>query len=726
MQKLNLLLFVLVLSIFAFISSFQNIAYAEFSTSRISQTIASESNVFVTWDKVSNSSTSIMFTKSSDNGNSFGKTIEIANDFGISTERKMAVSGNNVYIAWGSYSGTQNGIFLRKSSDYGNTFAPVLILSAPNKMCPSVTGLVATGPYVYIFFNCYNPASSEGSIMFMVSHDYANTFGEEMTLFQGRSIYTNLLLSTAAEGENVYIIAEKNYDISNPDNVFFRKSTDGGITFGDTVDLSDNRNSHVFPQVVSNGNHVYVIWRDYYDNYFRDLIFRKSDDYGNTFGEAIKLNIDKQDTEMYNQPFLSFLDDGKIYVSWEEIHQSPIQTQYQLLRISEDGGNNFGPEKKITDTLSMRYDLSRGGIALGSGQNIFYLWSGPADPTFDINGIFFKKSQDGGKTFGKERDLNKLNSNPRDMSNPQITVSGNDVYITGDTQDRGQEIFFVASHDNGKSFGKIININDQILAEQVTQTRTVEPPLKQLKAGIQVQNIKCREGLELIIRLHDNSPACVRHVNLPRLLTNGWIYAIDTNAELASKRTKQVLSIGDKINNSHGLVPITTTEITNNSDLLDTITVWAFQPIGYNGDNIRITWDILPNSYSKFYEVVDETNNSVIDNLRMPEPFAVPLDLHVYPAICDSNEKVEGESGHPMNIPIKKGNAIVFAKNANHGLLPDSDGKYTMKFVSLFETKVEFPKDAQIILNETKSCFLEHKLDNFTKAFYTKVIFRLD
>src|SRR5574338_113685 len=599
MQKLNLLLFVLVLSIFAFISSFQNIAYAEFSTSRISQTIASESNVFVTWDKVSNSSTSIMFTKSSDNGNSFGKTIEIANDFGISTERKMAVSGNNVYIAWGSYSGNQNGIFLRKSSDYGNTFAPVLILSAPNKMCPSVTGLVATGPYVYIFFNCYNPASSEGSIMFRASHDYASTFGEEMTLFQGRSIYTNLLLSTAAEGENVYIIAEKNYDISNPDNVFFRKSTDGGITFGDTVDLSDNRNSHVFPQVVSNGNHVCVIWRDYYDNYFRDLIFRKSDDYGNTFGEAIKLNIDKQDTEMYNQPFLSFLDDGKIYVSWEEVHQSPTQTQYQLLRISEDGGNNFGPEKKITDTLSMRYDLSRGGIALGSGQNIYYIWSGPSDPTFDINGIFFKMSQDGGKTFGKERDLNKLNSNPRDMSNPQITVYGNYVYITRDKQDRGQEIFFVASHDNGKSFSKIININDHSLAEQIAQTRTVTSPLKQLKAGIQVQNIKCREGLELIIRLHDNSPACVRHVNLPRLLINGWIYAIDTNAELASKRTKQVLSIGDKINNSHGLVPITTTEITNNSDLLDTITVWAFQPIGYNGDNIRITWDILPNSYSK-------------------------------------------------------------------------------------------------------------------------------
>ena len=714
------------MSIFAFFSSFQNLAYADFSTSRISQTIASESNVFVTWDRVSNSSTSIMFTKSSDNGNSFGKTVEIANDLGISSERKMAVSGNNVYIVWGSYSGNQNGIFLRKSSDYGNTFAPVSILSAPNKICPSVTGLVATGPYVYVFFNCYNPTSSEGSIMFRASHDYANTFGEEMTLFQGRSIYTNLFLSTAAEGENVYIIAEKDYDISNPDNVLFRKSTDGGITFGAAVDLSDNRNSHVFPQVISNGNHVYVIWRDYYDNNFKDLIFRKSDDYGNTFGNATKLNKDKQDTEMYNQPFLSFKDDGKVYVSWEEIHQSQVQTQYQLLRISEDGGNNFGPEKKITDTLSMRYDLSKGGIALGSGQNIYYLWSGPSDPTFDINGIFFKMSQDGGITFAKERDLNKLNSNPRDMSNPQITVSGNDVYITGDTQDRGQEIFFVASHDNGTSFSKIININDHNLAGQVVKTRTVESPLKQLKAGIRVQDIKCREGLELIIRLHDNSPACVRHVNLPRLLTNGWIYAIDTNAELASKTTQQVVTIGDKINDSNGLVPITTTEITNNAELLDTITVWGFQPIGYNGDNIRTTWDFLPNSYSKFFEVVDEHDNSVIDTLRMPEPFGVPADLHLYPAICDSIEKVEGESGHPMSIPIKKGIPQVFAKNANRGILPDSDGKYTMKFVSLFETKVEFPKNAKIIFNETKSCFLEHKLDNFTKAFYTKVIFKLD
>lgn len=47
-------------------------------------------------------------------------------------------------------------------------------------------------------------------------------------------------------------------------------------------------------------------------------------------------------------------------------------------------------------------------------------------------------------------------------------------------------------------------------------------PLQQFKSGIEAKNVKCNEGLELIIKTKDNSPACVRHDTANILIERGW------------------------------------------------------------------------------------------------------------------------------------------------------------------------------------------------------------
>ena len=691
-----------------------------YTTTRFSQTIASGNHVYVIWDDVSNGKSSVMFTQSNDSGISFGKTIKLADDAGIANQRKIVSSENNVYVAWDADIGNNHGIFLKKSTDYGNTFEPTIMLSDKNMLCNSVTGLQATGPYVYVFFNCYSSLFQEGSIVFRASHDNATSFGKPIVISQGKGIYSNIFLSTAAMGKNIYVVSEADYNISNSDDLLYRKSTDAGDTFSQAVILSNNKNSHVTPQVVLNKNYVYVIWRDYYDNSFKDLEFVKSNDYGKTFGNMIKLNINKPDTEMYYVPFLETNGDT-VYVSWEEIHQGPVQTQYQLLRTSTDGGNTFGPEQKLTDVVPMYYHLEQDEIVLGSGQNVYFLYPGMANPTFDISGVFFKKSSDGAKTFGTTIDLNKLNSSPHDMYDPQVTVSGNNVYVTADTRDNGNDIFFVSSHDNGTTFGKVTNINNYDLVDVITKPS----PLKQLYNGVASQNVKCQDGLELVIN-SQKSPACVRHVHLPRLLSNGWVYGINDIAQVASKKIQDILVVHDKIHEGDGLVPVTITEVINHAESLDSVMDWNFIPINYNGDNRGTTWDFIPQSYSLQSGVTDEKGNDVIDKSRMPENFGITAELRLYSAICSTTEKIRGEGGHPFSLPIKKGNPLVFVYSGGRGILPDSSGTYTVNFVSLFETKVEFPKSAHVISNQTQSCFLENKIDNFTKAFYTKAVFTMD
>ncbi|MGH7884377.1 MAG: hypothetical protein ACRENO_01635 [Thermodesulfobacteriota bacterium] len=52
------------------------------------------------------------------------------------------------------------------------------------------------------------------------------------------------------------------------------------------------------------------------------------------------------------------------------------------------------------------------------------------------------------------------------------------------------------------------------------------PPKKQIKIGISVKDIICDEGLELIIKSTDKSPACVKPETTEKLIERGWAYSL--------------------------------------------------------------------------------------------------------------------------------------------------------------------------------------------------------
>ncbi len=66
------------------------------------------------------------------------------------------------------------------------------------------------------------------------------------------------------------------------------------------------------------------------------------------------------------------------------------------------------------------------------------------------------------------------------------------------------------------SFALLKNISQEI------QKTTVLSPLKQLKNGILPQDIKCKEGLILTIKISDGSPACVKSETKAKLIERGW------------------------------------------------------------------------------------------------------------------------------------------------------------------------------------------------------------
>lgn len=71
---------------------------------------------------------------------------------------------------------------------------------------------------------------------------------------------------------------------------------------------------------------------------------------------------------------------------------------------------------------------------------------------------------------------------------------------------------------------KILTIDHNTVAVTSVSTLGVPPqsPLKQFKSGIAANNVSCNDGLQLIFKAENGSPACVNHDTSKILIERGW------------------------------------------------------------------------------------------------------------------------------------------------------------------------------------------------------------
>lgn len=92
------------------------------------------------------------------------------------------------------------------------------------------------------------------------------------------------------------------------------------------------------------GNNVYVVWWTNRSGNW-EVMFRASNDGGATFGERINLS-NSPDTQSQTAEILAVGD--SVFVSWWELNENVHpHTNESVLRVSNDGGQTFGPVIKL-------------------------------------------------------------------------------------------------------------------------------------------------------------------------------------------------------------------------------------------------------------------------------------------------------------------------------------------------------------------------------------------
>lgn len=280
----------------------------------------------------------------------------------------------------------------------------------------------------------------------------------------------------------------KNYDI------FMKKSIDGGLTFGKEINLSNNPGFSEHPQIATSGDNVYVVWIDNSPSADssseaaaknKKIVFTKSADNGNTFGETITLsNVPAADS--LNQEIAAA--GNNVYVVWQV---TPLPTSDQnsvAVGDSDIDANNNGDANSVGGSVSFVSSRDNGETfekvknlsdsALKSypkvaayGDKVYMVWNvGIIGDDINIgngkgnnnnnnnnnsvtgNGIFFAKSFDNGDNFSNSI---KLDSEWNSIGESQVAAYGNNVYIVwGGNPDElvAGNLFYTRSTDNGTSF----------------------------------------------------------------------------------------------------------------------------------------------------------------------------------------------------------------------------------------------------------------------------------
>jgi hypothetical protein len=246
----------------------------------------------------------------------------------------------------------------------------------------------------------------------------------------------------AASDDNMYVVWQdsvvpsSDYGSGRHYDIFVKKSSDGGETFEESLNLSANPGFSEHPQISAYNNNAYVVWADDTSGN-REVLFAKSDDNGSTFGDGTSLSNNPSDS--FNPEIA--ISGSNVYVVWLDEDDEGSRIMFMA---SGDGGETFGRAMVISDKAN---SASLAKIA-AYAESAYITWNLVDDEM--ENGLFFVKSSDGGETFGDIIKLNRQNN----FGEPQIVAYNDTVQVVSGGLDSVEVngLFFAKSTDGGETF----------------------------------------------------------------------------------------------------------------------------------------------------------------------------------------------------------------------------------------------------------------------------------
>jgi len=236
-----------------------------------SPTIAFNNNfVYVVWKEVTTNVTEIFFKISSDYGKTWDENKQLTfnntiprNIYDVTIE----TWDNMVFVVWKDYRSGSSEVFLKKSSDNGETWSDDIRVT--KDYTPSYHPSIAIGKdNIWIAWDDWG---KEAEICYSRSYDFGETWDEKQFLTsKGKSKEPDI------EIKNDRVLMVWMDDRDGNFEIYFKESTDNGNTWFDDVRLTNKSGLSASPQISIYDDVISVVWMDdrsgHYEIYFKQRL----------------------------------------------------------------------------------------------------------------------------------------------------------------------------------------------------------------------------------------------------------------------------------------------------------------------------------------------------------------------------------------------------------------------------------------------------------------------
>ncbi len=351
----------------------------------------------------------------------------------------IAASGQVVHVVWWDGRDGNEEIYYKRSTNEGVSWSADtrLTINTANSGSPSVA---ISGSVVHVVWNDERDGNDE--IYYKRSPDGGVSWGADTRLTNNTAI--SWPPSVAVSGSAVHVVWYDDRDGNF--EIYYKRSTDGGVNWSADTRLSINTAFSGYPSVTVSGSVVHVVWYDGRDGN-DELYYKRSTDGGVSWGADTRLTNNTA-TSVYPSVTVS---GSVVHVVWQDERDGNYEIYYKR---STDGGVNWSADTRLTNNTADSYIPS---VAV-SGSVVHVVWYDGRDGNYEI---YYKRSTDGGVNWSADTRL----TNNTDVSQiPSVAVSGTVVHVVWtDNRDGNAEIYYKRD-PTGNPFG-IININSEIPKE---------------------------------------------------------------------------------------------------------------------------------------------------------------------------------------------------------------------------------------------------------------------
>ncbi|TSA28304.1 MAG: T9SS C-terminal target domain-containing protein [Bacteroidetes bacterium] len=301
-------------------------------------------SIHVVWQEFRDGNAEIYYKRSTDAGTSWGEDTRLSNALGNSYDASLALSGTMVHVVWGDF---RNGsdiveIYYKRSEDGGESWGEDTRLTFAGSWSESPSIAIGDSVIHIVWYDWRDAIWDWGyEIYYKRSMDGGLTWGPDTRLTN--DIAYSGYPCIAVSGQTVHVVWEDTRKGNG--EVYYKRSDDGGLNWGPDTQLTDDPADSWDPVVAVNDSVVHVVWMDMRDGSAYEVYYKRSTDGGITWDADTRLTNASASSEY---PTIAALG-TMVHVTWGDKRDMNYEVYYKR---SDDAGLTWEEDTRLTNAFA--------------------------------------------------------------------------------------------------------------------------------------------------------------------------------------------------------------------------------------------------------------------------------------------------------------------------------------------------------------------------------------